>query len=197
MSSVKLQLQKAKFLKSAANLKQCPNNEAIEIAIVGRSNSGKSSCINAICRANLAKTSKTPGRTLLKNIFELSETRRLVDLPGYGYAKVDQKTSRMIGYMLSSYIANRFFLKGLILLMDCRRPLTELDTDLISLALDSQRELHIVLTKSDKISKSQAAKVLKEVKEQLPKSVSVQLFSATKRVGIDELQSKLTSWYNN
>lgn len=191
---------KALFLKSAAKVNQLPADNGIEVAFAGRSNAGKSSALNCLTNIkNLARTSKTPGRTRLMNVFQvLDEQHRLVDLPGYGYAKVSREMKNEWQKHLTDYLEVRQSLQGLILLMDCRHPLQPLDEVLIQFIRARKILLHILLTKSDKLSKSQAKSTLLQVQKQIGPSevVSIQLFSSLKKEGIDTLIQKMDSWFN-
>jgi GTP-binding protein len=147
----------------------------------------------------LARVSKTPGRTQLINFFELSDTQRLVDLPGYGYAKVSREQKELWQRHLSEYLRERRCLHGLVLLMDIRHPLQEFDTTMINWASASNMPVHILLTKADKLSRGQAGSAALEVKKEIKKAklselVSVQIFSSLKNTGLDELKAKLQSW---
>jgi len=189
----------ATFLKSAALVSQLPPDEGFEVAFAGRSNAGKSSALNCLTGTKqLARTSKTPGRTQLINLFALDETRRLVDLPGYGYAKVAQQIKQDWQKNLAHYLEVRKSLCGVIVLMDIRHPLKELDLTLIDWGLNSEIPLHLVLTKSDKLNRSQINQTVDTVKrkyELLEDLVSVQAFSATKKEGVDTLIEQLNRWY--
>lgn len=191
----------AAFLKSAALVKQLPDDTGLEVAFAGRSNAGKSSALNCLTnQRQLAKTSKTPGRTQLINVFTLKdETLRLIDLPGYGFAKVSRKIKQEWQKNLANYLQVRKSLKGLIVLMDIRHPLKDLDTLMIDWAIKKNLPIHILLTKCDKLSKSQANSALLKIISHykiIPKDMlSVQVFSATKKTGLDELIIKLNSWY--
>lgn len=187
------------FLKSAPTLIQSPPDTGIEVAFVGRSNAGKSSALNTIAgRDKLARTSKTPGRTQLMNFFKLDEDRRLVDLPGYGFAKVPQKIQQQIESLLNSYLGHRKCLQGLILLMDIRHPLTTGDKQMIDYAHDCGIPIHILLTKCDKLKRGASQNTLLEVRHSLAgyAKLSVQTFSALRRVGLEEAQSKLDAWFD-
>ena len=188
----------AHFLTSAAKLHQCPSDEGWEVAFAGRSNAGKSSAINSLTyNKKLAKTSKTPGRTQLINFFELSDSQRLVDLPGYGFAKVPVSVKKEWTKQLENYLAKRQCLRGLILLMDVRRPLQPFDEQMLNWALKAQMPVHILLTKADKLKKGPASSALLGVrKAMLPHEelVSVQLFSALKHTGHKELIKVLNGW---
>ncbi|WP_419419895.1 ribosome biogenesis GTP-binding protein YihA/YsxC [Legionella sp. D16C41] len=190
---------KANFLQSAALVSQLPPDQGYEVAFAGRSNAGKSSALNCLTGIKqLARTSKTPGRTQLINLFALDEERRLVDLPGYGYAKVSLHTKQEWQKNLAHYLEVRRCLAGLILLMDCRHPLKDLDQMMIEWAVNRQIPVHILLTKADKISRSEAKTTAIKVRNHyrlLPELISVQLFSSLKKEGIDELIKVLNSWY--
>lgn len=190
--------RRASFLISAGKLSQLPADEGYEAAFAGRSNAGKSSAINVLtCNQQLARTSKTPGRTQLINYFYLDESRRLVDLPGYGYAKVGKETKQQWDALLDSYLRSRQSLRGLILLMDCRHPLKEFDVQMIRWCAAGNLALHILLTKSDKLKKGAAANALQAVKAQLRElypQATVQLFSALKKSGVDNLILVLDKW---
>jgi len=193
-----LNFQVAQFLTSASKLSQCPPDEGAEVAFAGRSNAGKSSCINAVTgHGKLARTSKTPGRTQLINFFTLSDTRRLVDLPGYGFAKVPQDVKRQWEKHLEDYLRQRTCLRGLILLMDIRHPLQPFDENMLLWARESGIRMHVVLTKADKLNRGPANTALLEVKKELAfldPDISVQLFSTPAKTGLQELQEHLSKW---
>ena len=190
--------QQAAFLISAAKVDQCPPDEGLEVAFAGRSNAGKSSALNTLTHASLARTSKTPGRTQLLNFFALDEQRRLVDLPGYGYAKVPIPLKQHWQRHLEAYLGSRASLAGLILLMDIRHPLTEFDRMMLDWSQASGMPLHILLTKADKLAfgaaRNALLKVQKDVREGWGEAVGVQLFSAPKRQGVDEALGVLARW---
>ncbi len=190
--------RQAQFLTSAAGLDQAPPDAGMEVAFAGRSNSGKSSALNTLCQQrSLARTSKTPGRTQLLNFFELDGMRRLVDLPGYGYAKVPEATKRRWQHALEAYLIDRRCLRGLILLMDCRHPLKEFDWTMLEWNTHQGLPAHILLTKADKLKRGAAANALRQVRRELTAltgEASVQLFSALKRQGIDEAHAVLDRW---
>lgn len=196
-----MNFNQATFLKSAPTLEQSPVDNGIEIAFVGRSNAGKSSALNAItAQTKLARTSKTPGRTQLMNYFEVSPDKRLVDLPGYGYAKIPQAIQKQISHLLSSYLSERQCLKGLVLLMDSRHPLTKNDQQLIDMMVETQKPIHILLTKCDKLSRNQQQKVLLETQKALKTislPISVQLFSATDKTGLKAVHEQLNAWFES
>ncbi|ODS24565.1 YihA family ribosome biogenesis GTP-binding protein [Candidatus Endobugula sertula] len=185
--------KQAVFLKSAARLNQCPECVVAEVAFAGRSNAGKSSAINTLTEnKKLARISKTPGRTQLINYFSIGNRRCLVDLPGYGYAKVPLAMKKEWDKHLSEYLQYRGCLKGLVLLMDSRHPMQEFDAMMINWAVDIEMPVHILLTKCDKLKKGVAKNTLLTVEKHLREVgvddlVSVQLFSALKRQGIKEL----------
>lgn len=190
----------ASFLISAPTLALCPDDTGAEVAFAGRSNAGKSSAINALTQQNaLARTSRTPGRTQLINFFSVmnDEARRLVDLPGYGYAKVPEAVKLEWQKHLAEYLRNRYSLRGLVLLMDVRHPLTEFDQMMLDYADQRGMPVHILLTKADKLKKGPASAALQKVRSRLKDwedLVSVQLFSSLKRDGVDTLSQKLNHW---
>ncbi|MGQ3891694.1 ribosome biogenesis GTP-binding protein YihA/YsxC [Legionella sp. CNM-4043-24] len=189
----------AAFIKSAAKVDQLPADEGFEVAFAGRSNAGKSSALNCLTGVKqLARTSKTPGRTQLINLFGIDPERRLVDLPGYGYAKVALQVKQDWQKNLAHYLEVRQCLRGLILLMDCRHPLKDLDQMMVDWALNREIPVHILLTKADKISRSELKNTVLSVKRhyQLCEHlVSVQGFSSLKKTGVDELIAQLNLWY--
>ncbi len=190
---------KAVFLKSAARVVHLPEDTGYEVAFAGRSNAGKSSALNCLTGIkNLARTSKTPGRTQLINLFSIDEERRLVDLPGYGYAKVAMSVKEEWQKHLAHYLEIRQCLKGLILLMDIRHPLKELDLMMIDWALNRELPVHILLTKADKLSKSDTKNTVIKVRkyyELASHLVSVQSFSSLKKEGLVELINQLNEWF--
>jgi GTP-binding protein len=198
-NSFTLDYRKATFLGSAARLDQCPTDSGCEVAFAGRSNAGKSSAINCLTsNKKLARTSKTPGRTQLINFFDLGEDLRLVDLPGYGYAKVPLAVKRDWQKNLDEYLNQRQCLRGLILVMDSRHPLKEFDQMMIRWAGDARLPLHALLTKADKLKRAPALSAQREVTrymENISADLSCQLFSALKKTGLKELQSQLESWF--
>jgi GTP-binding protein len=189
---------RAAFLKSAARLSQAPPDSGFEVAFAGRSNAGKSSALNVLCnQKSLARTSKTPGRTQLLNFFSLDNERRLVDLPGYGYAKVAESIKREWQKSLADYIQQRQCLLGLVLLMDIRHPLTEFDLQMLQWNTFHGLPTHILLTKADKLKTGAAKNTLLKVKKSLSDrpEISVQRFSALKKQGIDECHKVLDLWF--
>lgn len=190
--------QQTTFLTSAAQLKQCPPDDGLEIAFAGRSNAGKSSAINAITQQNkLAKTSKTPGRTQLLNFFQVnSENHRLVDLPGYGYAKVPLAQKKRWESYIDAYLRNRESLCGLFLIMDIRHPLTEFDQMILNWTKECNLPTHILLTKADKLKFGPAKSTLLKVQASLQAfpQCSAQLFSGTRAMGVEEARNRLSDW---
>ncbi len=190
--------RKAAYLTSAAKLSQCPPDDGWEVAFAGRSNAGKSSAINSLTgNSKLAKTSRTPGRTQLINFFELSARQRLVDLPGYGYAKVPLAIKREWTKQLENYLQQRRCLRGLILLMDVRHPLQAFDRQMLDWALAAAMPVHILLTKADKLKKGPATSTLLKLRAELEphrRLVSAQLFSALKHSGHEQLLAVLDEW---
>lgn len=190
---------KAVFLKSAAKVNQLPDDTGYEVAFAGRSNAGKSSALNCLTAIkSLARTSKTPGRTQLINLFSIDEQRRLVDLPGYGYAQVALQVKLEWQKNLAHYLEVRESLKGLILLMDVRHPLKDLDQMMIDWALNRELPVHILLTKSDKLSRSEVKNCVLKVRKHYELAahlISVQSFSSLKKDGIDVLISLLNQWF--
>lgn len=186
------QYPEASFIKSANAPDQFVPDEGAEVAVAGRSNAGKSSAINVIVnRRQFAKTSKTPGRTQLVNFFSLRDEQRLVDLPGYGFAQVSASMRRHWGHLLNDYFQSRRSLKGLILVVDIRRKLTDFDEQMIEFAESVSLPIHILLTKADKLKRGQQANALLEVKKALHDRASVQAFSALKRSGEAEARKVL------
>lgn len=188
----------AAFLISAAKLSQCPPDEGWEVAFAGRSNAGKSSAINSLTNnKKLAKTSKTPGRTQLINFFALSESQRLVDLPGYGFAKVPLAVKEEWTKQLENYLQRRESLRGLILLMDVRRPMQPFDTQMLGWAVAASMPVHILLTKADKLKRGPAKSTLLQLEKQLEQyegMATAQLFSALKHDGHRDLINVLDRW---
>lgn len=200
--TMKLNLQQCHFVKSAAALTDCPPSIR-EVAFAGRSNAGKSSALNYLTRQKIAKTSKTPGRTQLINFFALgeAETYFLVDLPGYGYAKVSRDTREKWQQFIADYLNAREELVGIVIVMDCRHPLQDIDCMMLDFCANSNLLAHILLTKADKLSRNQQMQTLhmlqKNLKNEWP-FATAQLFSATKRIGAEELSVVLDDWlYGN
>ena len=192
----------ATFLKSSAKVNQLPEDTGAEVAFAGRSNAGKSSAINCLTGIKqLARTSKTPGRTRLMNCFILQdEAYRLIDLPGYGYAKVSKTMQREWQAHLAHYFEVRTSLKGLVVLMDIRHPLMPLDQAMVDWALKRKLPVHVLLTKADKISRSQGQNALFKVQKHYTAYqdlLSVQTFSSLKRQGLEALHQVLDGWYSD
>ncbi|MGR8930072.1 MAG: ribosome biogenesis GTP-binding protein YihA/YsxC [Gammaproteobacteria bacterium] len=189
----------ATFINSAPRLRDAPPDQGREVAFAGRSNAGKSSAINTLVQQNaLARVSKTPGRTQLLNFFEIDSTRKLVDLPGYGYAKVPESVKREWQKMMENYLHNRQALCGIVLVMDIRHPLTEFDWQMIEWCENSKLPLHILLTKADKLKYGAAKNTLLKVQKELGRIdivVTLQLFSALNKTGIDDIHQILDEWF--
>ena len=190
--------QLAHYFISASTVEQCPPDTCLEVAFVGRSNAGKSSAINVLTSQNkLARTSKTPGRTQLLNYFELAPERYLVDLPGFGYAAVPLDVKRKWQKQLEKYLEQRKSLQGLVLLMDIRHPFKDFDEVMVKWCQNAQMPLHILLTKADKLTHGAATTTLLQTRKSLQEHgerVTVQLLSALKHQGVDELRKHLDSW---
>lgn len=192
----------AQYLISAPSIKECPAEEGAEVAFAGRSNAGKSSSINKLTgNGKLARTSKTPGRTQLINFFSLENNSqlRLVDLPGYGYAKVPLAMKKKWQKHLSEYLCERKSLKGMVLLMDIRHPMQEFDTMMINWAVEAEMPVHVLLTKCDKLKRGAAKSTLLAFKKDIKEAgvddlVSGQLFSSLKGDGVSELETTLNKW---
>jgi GTP-binding protein len=201
MATQSANFKNAKFLLSAPTLRQCPEDIGCEIAFAGRSNAGKSSAINCLTQnRSMARTSKTPGRTQLINHFEIEPGKRLVDLPGYGYAKVPKAVKAKWDRHLAEYLQMRQSLVGLILLMDIRHPLQEFDQQMLNWAAQAVLPVHILLTKADKLKRGPAKTTLLTVDKLLRDMdpaytlLSVQIFSSLKKIGLDALEGQLNSW---
>ena len=201
MDIAPIKFQSAEFITSAPSLKQCPDDVGCEVAFAGRSNAGKSSAINTLTRnKNLARTSKTPGRTQMINFFQLGEDQRLVDLPGYGYAKVPVAMKAQWDRHMAEYLQARKSLGGLILLMDIRHPLQDYDRQMLNWAAQAGLPVHILLTKSDKLKRGPAQSTLLKVERFLREMdpgitlLTVQTFSSLKKLGLPELEAQLNHW---
>ena len=190
--------QNAEFFISAHHLRDLPPATGIEIAFAGRSNAGKSSALNTLANHNrLAFVSKQPGRTQLINFFSLGGDRYLVDLPGYGYAKVPEEMRKHWQLVLAAYLSQRMSLHGLVLVMDSRHPLTPLDRQMLDWFGPTGKPIHVLLTKSDKLSRSEAMKTLAAVRKELQETwgtCTVQLFSSLKKQGVEEAEGVIGSW---
>jgi GTP-binding protein len=196
----KFNYQQTSFLTSAPDINALPPDTGIEVAFAGRSNAGKSSALNTLTRQNsLARTSKTPGRTQLINTFRLADEKRLIDLPGYGFAKVPLAVKEKWQKSLGEYLMKRQSLKGLVVLMDIRHPLKDLDQQLIHWAVQSNLSVLLLLTKADKLSPGPRKKTLLEVREAslaFMGDVTVHTFSSLSKQGLTELEQVLDSWYS-
>ena len=191
--------QQAIFQQSASSRKTLPEESGLEVAFAGRSNAGKSSVINALCSQKaLARTSKTPGRTQLINFFRLPDNNALVDLPGYGYAKVPEAMKLEWQKFIESYLLSRQTLRGLIVVMDIRHPLTSHDQTLLQWAYSRQLPVHILLNKADKLTRGAASNVMLQVRKEmnLIDNVTVQTFSAAQKQGLEQCWQLLERWLN-
>ena len=199
MDTPTLNFRKVHFVTSAPDIRHLPNDGGVEVAFAGRSNAGKSSALNALThQKSLARTSKTPGRTQLINLFELEPGKRLVDLPGYGYAQVPEEMKRKWQESLSEYLQKRESLKGLVLLMDIRHPLKEIDRQLLQWAVATELSVLVLLTKADKFNTSPRNTIVQQVRRDVREfggDVRVEAFSSLKGIGIDTLADVLTQWY--
>lgn len=197
-----INFQTACYLSSAPSLKECPPEDGVEVAFAGRSNAGKSSAINKLTRqTKLARTSKTPGRTQLLNFFTLNnnEKLRIVDLPGYGFAKVPVAMKKAWEKNMSAYLQSRESLNGVVLVMDIRHPLQELDAMMLNWAVGAELPVHILLTKSDKLKRGAGRNTLLAIEKSLRDAqvddlVTAQTFSALKGDGTQELEQRISSW---
>jgi GTP-binding protein len=188
-------LRAARYLRSVHEPGQLPADALREVAIAGRSNAGKSSAINAIVDQNaLARTSKTPGRTQQLVYFEVAPQRHLVDLPGYGYAKVPPALREHWEALIDGYFRQREVLCGLVVVMDIRHPLKDFDRQMLDYGSARGLPCHVLLTKADKLPRGQQSKTLLEVRRALGAFASVQLFSAEDKTGVEEARSVLTAW---
>ena len=192
-----MDFNQTQFTVSAVKISDCPADWLAEVAFAGRSNAGKSSAINSLCgHSGLARTSKTPGRTQLINFFAIEATKYLVDLPGYGFAKVPLEVKHKWQTELEKYLRLRDPLVGLILLSDIRHPLKQYDLTMIGWAVESNLPLHLLLTKSDKLKRGAAQNALLRVRKETAslRGVSVQLFSSLKKTGLGEAKEVITKW---
>lgn len=191
--------QNAQFNLSAVKLADLSADHGYEVAFCGRSNAGKSSALNTISqRKQLARTSKTPGRTQAINVFDLDEQRRLIDLPGYGYAKVSAAIQSRWQKTLGEYLETRDCLRGLILLIDIRHPHTKLDEQMLDWCQHFEVPTHILLTKADKISQQARNKALKQMQQAVLDTpfITAQIFSSTKRIGVEQATAQLDKWFD-
>jgi GTP-binding protein len=201
LSSTTIHLSKATFTISAPDIRKLPEDNGIEVAFAGRSNAGKSSALNTLTnQKSLARTSKTPGRTQLINVFEIAENKRLIDLPGYGFAKVPLEMKKKWQKALGEYLEKRECLRGIVILMDIRHPLKDLDMDLIQWAVDSELSILVLLTKSDKLSQGKASTEVLKVKKALKDlnaDLTVQAFSSLKRTGSEQADKVICNWFQD
>lgn len=196
MTTIDVLLAAASYRISVHNPSQLPPDAGIEVAVAGRSNAGKSSLINRMCRQkSLARTSRSPGRTRQLVFFDLDEDRRLVDLPGYGYAAVSADLKAHWGQLIADYLKRRRALAGLVVLMDTRHPLKEGDVQLIEFTLDRGLPLHLVLTKADKLGRGKQNEALQIVRDAVGEVATIQLFSATTGQGLEDLHAVMAAWY--
>ena len=195
-----IDFRRTTFVTSAPDISKLPNDVGAEIAIIGRSNSGKSSSINAICdQKTLAKTSRTPGRTRLINLFKVNEGKYLVDLPGYGYAQVPEQMKRQWQKAMTDYLQQRKCLCGLVVTMDIRTPLRDHDRMIIDWSIAANLPCLILLTKADKFGVNKRKEMVGEVKTQLSEfggNFTIIAFSALSKIGIDETRNVLKNWFN-
>ncbi|WP_248289607.1 ribosome biogenesis GTP-binding protein YihA/YsxC [Thalassotalea sp. Y01] len=201
MTTADVNLHVAQFILSAPDIRKLPDDTGVEVAFAGRSNAGKSSALNTLTnQKSLARTSKTPGRTQLINVFDIRENRRLIDLPGYGYAKVPLEMKKKWQKSLAEYLEKRESLKGLVVLMDIRHPLKDLDVDLIQWANDCQLPVLALLTKADKYkSGKRSSEVLKvkKVCKELHSDIKVIAFSSLNKVGLEQATSIIGDWFSS
>lgn len=198
--SVQIQYQNTHFVTSAPDIRHLPEDEGLEIAFAGRSNAGKSSSLNRLTnQKNLAKTSKTPGRTQLINLFKVTDGCHIVDLPGYGFAQVPLEMKKKWQKSLGEYLQKRRCLKGLVVLMDIRHPMKDLDQQLIFWAVDCGIPIQVLLTKADKLKSGARKAQLTKIREAalaFSGDVSVDVFSSLSGLGVDNLRNKLDQWFS-
>ena len=201
LSSSSINLHRATFTLSAPDIRRLPDDSGIEVAFAGRSNAGKSSALNTLTnQRSLARTSKTPGRTQLINVFEIAENKRLIDLPGYGFAKVPLEMKIKWQKALGEYLEKRQCLKGIVILMDIRHPFKDLDQDLIQWAVDSELSILVLLTKCDKLSQGQRSTEVLKAKKRLKEynaDITVQAFSSLKRTGSEQATEVIQAWFTD
>ncbi|GGA83093.1 putative GTP-binding protein EngB [Arenimonas soli] len=188
-------LARAKYVDSVHSLRQLPPDDGREVVFAGRSNAGKSSALNALTNhKGLARVSKTPGRTQALNYFEVDPGRFLVDLPGYGYAKVPEAMREAWKGMINRYFQERSSLKGLVVVMDIRHPLREYDLQMLDYAVGRELPAHCLLTKADKLGRGEQGNVLQKVRKELAGRATAQVFSADAKLGVDEARAVVTGW---
>jgi len=196
VSSIRNLVRKATYHDSVHNRSQLPPDSGTEVAIAGRSNAGKSSLINRLCnRKALARTSRTPGRTRQLVFFDLTGDRWLVDLPGYGYARVSGDMQRHWHKLIEQYLDTRQALKGLVIVMDIRHPLKEGDVQLANWAAERHLPCHLVLTKADKLGRGKMLETVRKVQAQCGEGITVQAFSAESGFGLEPLETILAEWF--
>jgi len=187
------------FITGAVSGRGFPPDQGLEVAFAGRSNAGKSTCINTLARRRaLARTSKSPGRTREINFFQLDETRRIVDLPGYGFAKAPERVRQQWVRLVGDYLQQRQCLVGVVILMDARHPLKPADSQLLNWCVLAQLPVQLLLSKADKLSRGQAQQCLATIRGQavnLAGDIQVQLFSALKKDGLERLWLRLDGWF--
>ena len=188
-------LARAKYTFSAHALKQLPPDDCKEVAFAGRSNAGKSTSLNALTNQHgLARVSKTPGRTQALNYFEVAPNKHLVDLPGYGYAKVPEEMRERWKEFINVYFQTRQSLVGLVVVMDIRHPLREYDLQMLDYAFERQLPAHCLLTKADKLGRGEQGNILLKVRKELAGRATAQVFSADAKIGLDEARAVVTGW---
>ncbi|MBV7388620.1 ribosome biogenesis GTP-binding protein YihA/YsxC [Pasteurellaceae bacterium TAE3-ERU1] len=196
---MELNYHKTHFLMSAPDIRHLPDDSGIEIAFAGRSNAGKSTALNVLTnQKNLARTSKTPGRTQLINLFEVESGCKIVDLPGYGYAAVPEKMKLQWQQALGEYLQKRECLGGVVILMDIRHPLKDLDQQMLQWAVGADLPVLLLLTKADKVGQKERSKQIKMVREAIlpfQGDVQVEAFSSLKKLGVNALSAKLNQWF--
>lgn len=189
------------FVLSAPDIRHLPSDTGIEVAFAGRSNAGKSSALNTLTnQKGLARTSKTPGRTQLINLFEVADGKRLVDLPGYGYAEVPEEVKLKWQRALGEYLQKRNSLKGLVVLMDIRHPLKDLDQQMVQWAVASNISVMILLTKADKLAsgaRKAQLNMVREASKVFGGNIQIEVFSSLKKIGVDKLSQQLDTWFND
>ena len=186
----------ARFLMSGAKPEQLPRDEVPEVAFAGRSNAGKSSALNTLCnQKNLARVSKTPGRTQLVNLFDVPGHGRLVDLPGYGFADVPLAVKQDWGRLVGGFVENRLNLRLLVVVMDIRHPLTDLDFQMLGWAEGRQLPAHVLLTKADKLGFGASKNTLLKVRRELAGGTTAQLFSSSEKKGVEEVLERLLPFF--
>lgn len=193
-----INFRQASFLLSSPSVAKCPLDAGAEVAFVGRSNAGKSTALNTIAeQKSLARTSKTPGRTQLINFFQLTDEYRLVDLPGYGFAKAPIAVKQEWEKFITEYLRQRESLAGIVVAMDIRHPMKDYDQQMLQWAADAELPVHVLLTKADKVSRGAGMAVLHKIRMEIPFGHTAQLFSGLKKTGMEEARSKLSEWLTN